>query len=244
MSSPKIALLSPVAESVSPMAVQSVIAAMLKTMDSGLRVEQIGVTDRMLVQSARNLLAKGFLETDCEWAFWWDCDTIVPSDVVAQLYATAQAQNTKFVTGVYYQRLGNHYPVIWKKNPLLEDGREPKLTPQSELGPMNETTNDAYRHFHVFPSPGKKKPFKIDVCGFGCVLTHREMFEKIPYPWFKMISGECSEDFYFCVEAKKAGYQLWADPIPRLGHIGAPGVVYQEDCKFNMSLALPVKQEN
>lgn len=239
----KIALLAPVAESISPSAFQYILAAALKTMESGLRIEQVGVTERTLIQSARNILAKGFLDTDCEWAFWWDCDTIVPPDVVARLHKTAMEQNAKFVTGVYYQRLGKHLPVLWQKSPILEGGGTPRLTPQSELGPTNETTNDAYRHFHVMPSPGKIKPFKADVCGFGCVLTHREMFEKIKYPWFKMISGECSEDFYFCVEAKKAGYQLWADPVPKLGHIGIPQVIYRENCGIDMKMVLPVKQE-
>lgn len=243
MAEPKIAFLSPVAESVAPTAFQSILAAMLKTMDGGLRVEQIGVTERMLVQSARNVLAKGFLDTDCEWAFWWDCDTIVPPDVVLRLYKTAQDCNAKFTTGVYYQRLGHHYPVIWRKNPVLEGGVIPRLTPQEQLGPTNETTNDAYRHFYVFPGPGRTKPFKVDVCGFGCVLMHRELIEKIPYPWFKMISGECSEDFYFCVQAKKAGFELWADPIPRLGHIGPPQVIYRENCNLELKNVMPCKQE-
>jgi len=243
MSAPKIAFLSPVAESISPTAFQHVMAAVLKTMDGGLRVEQLGVTDRMLVQSARNLLAKGFLDTDCEWAFWWDCDTVVPPDVVLRLHKTAVEQTAKFVTGVYYQRLGKHLPTLWRKDPVLGGGIVPQLTPQEELGPANETTNDAYRHFYLLPGPGRTKPFRADVCGFGCVLTHREMFEKIPYPWFKMISGECSEDFYFCVAAKKAGYRLWVDPIPRVGHIGPPQVVYRENCDIELHNVMPVKQE-
>ncbi len=243
MASPKIAFLSPVAESVPASAFQYVMAAAIKAMESGLRIEQIGVTERTLVQSARNILAKGFLDTDCEWAFWWDCDTIVPANVIPQLFKTATEQNAKFVSAIYYQRLGGHFPCIWKKDPILENGESPKFTPQSELGPMNETTNDEYRHFFVMPGPKNTKPFKIDVCGFGCCLTHRSMFEKIAYPYFKIISGECSEDFYFCVEAKKAGFQLWADPIPRLGHIGPAQVIYREHCKIEMKNVASCKQE-
>lgn len=239
MSSPKIAFLSPVAESVPPQAFQHAMAAALKAMDNGIRVEQIGVTEKTLVQSARNILAKGFLETGCEWAFWWDCDVIVPANVIVQLYKTAIECQTKFVTGIYYQRIGDHFPVLWKKNPVLSDGTMPKLGPAP---PTNETNNEAYRHFYLLPGPNNVRPFAADVCGFGCVLTHREMFEKITYPWFKMISGECSEDFYFCVEAKKAGYNLMADPSLRLGHIGPARVVFREDMRPDIKTVLPLKE--
>jgi hypothetical protein len=222
-----VALLCPIAESIPPNVFQYTMAMVSKAAQDGIEISQVGVTERTLIQSARNILATGLMKTDCEWAFWMDADMIFPANTITRLLEVAKQKNTEFVTGIYYQRIGKHNPVLWKKDPETTDGLK---VYSKDLDLSNcQNKNSAYVHHFVAPGPNAKEPFKADVCGFGCVLTHRSMFDKIPYPYFKMISGECSEDFYFCVEAKKAGYQLWADPTLRLGHVGPPKVVFRED---------------
>lgn len=220
-----IALLCPVAETLSPDVFQYTMAAVSRAYKEGYPVEQVGVTKRTLVHSARNILAKGFLETSCEWAFWMDADMVLPPEVIPHLMQVAAEKNAKFVTGIYYQRVGRHNPVLWKKNPKGLDGKE-----IFDYGKKDEL--ESYLHHFIIPQKGAVKPFRADVCGFGCVLTHREMFEKIPHPWFRMVTEKCSEDFWFCVEAKKAGYELWATPKLRIGHIGNPEIVYQEHFNY------------
>lgn len=223
MSRDKVALLCPIGESVSPPVFQYALAAATHAVDNGIEMTDVGVTERTLIQSARNILVDGFLKTDAEWAFWMDADMILPRDVIPRLLATAKAKEAKFVTGVYYQRVGDHLPVLWVKEAQGTDGS--KIRVRVEEGDL---AAEAYRHLHVAPSPGATAPFAVDVCGFGCVLTHRSMFETIPRPWFKMLTGKCSEDFYFSIQAKNHGFQLWADPSLQLGHVGKPQVIYRE----------------
>jgi hypothetical protein len=227
----KLAVLCPVGETVPAPTFQYAMAMVSYASQHGIRIEKVGVTERQLVQTARNVLGKGFLKSDCDWAFWMDSDHIFPAETIVQLMETAIEKNAKFVTGVYYQRVGKFNPVLWKKNPVTSDGKRLYSTPEGGNGKHKDEvmlTKEAYIHHHISPSPDSVNPFRADVCGFGCVLTHKEMFEKMEYPYFKIMTDICSEDFYFCVKAKESGFQLWADPRPRIGHIGAREVVYRE----------------
>ena len=68
--------------------------------------------------------------------------------------------------------------------------------------------------------------FKADYVGFGWVLIQRGVFESIQYPWFapKLLKiGEdledmCSEDVSFCIDARKAGFDIWVNPAIKVGH--------------------------
>ena len=75
----------------------------------------------------------------------------------------------------------------------------------------------------------RRKPFTCDYTGFGWVLIKHGVFEnpEMKYPWFApqmqvFDSGEvqdmCGEDVSFCLEAIKAGYEIWCDPTIRVGH--------------------------
>jgi hypothetical protein len=73
----------------------------------------------------------------------------------------------------------------------------------------------------------RKKLFTVDYTGFGWVLIKKGVFENLEYPWFapKMQvfnSGEvqdmCGEDVSFCLDAKAKGYEIWCDPVIRVGH--------------------------
>lgn len=231
----KLAVLCPVAESVDPVVFQHTMAMISFASQNGVEIKQVGVTKRTLIHSARNALAKGFLSTDCEWAFWMDSDMLLPANAINRLLEVSKSKNSKFVTGIYYQRLGEHLPVLWRKDPVSEDGI------QLISDPKNNDKHEAYRHHYVVPSKDSKEPFKADVCGFGCVLMHRELLEKIPYPYFKTISDECSEDFYFCVQARKFGFELWADPLMVLGHIGDPVIITKNQCMLTQDKLRKIK---
>lgn len=222
----RVAFLCPVAESVNPNVFKHALAMVSYASQNGVRVEFIGVTERVLIEGARNILAKEFKTTECDWAFWMDADMQCPPNTIVKLLHTAKEKNAKFVTGVYYQRVGQHFPVLWRKDPKLLDGRTiPSVRTDSK------DSREAFKHDYIIPTG--VQPIKADVCGFGCVLTHREMFDKIEYPYFKMISDDCSEDFYFCVKAREAGYQLWADPSLELGHMASPAFVTKKDFKLD-----------
>jgi len=226
MSKGKLAFLCPVAEAVDPRVFQKALAIVGQTVKQGYDVEFIGVTERTLIHSARNILANTFVKTDCEWAFWMDSDMDLPVDVIPYMIEKAKQLGAKFLTGVYYQRKGEqHLPVIWRKAPELVDGR--KVEPLAG-------------DLHHFVIPPETTPIRVDVCGFGCVLTHRELFEKIPKPYFD-IQNDLSEDFYFCIKAKAAGFELWADPSFECGHFGDRQRITRKDMVIKDGLKTEIK---
>jgi len=99
--------------------------------------------------------------------------------------------------------------------------------------PVVEKMNDdyfqkhgSYQFIRSQEMTQRKDIFKADYIGFGWVLIKQGVFESIDYPWFapKMIQiGKdlyemCSEDVSFCLDAKKAGYNIWVDPKIKVGH--------------------------
>jgi GT2 family glycosyltransferase len=166
-------------------------------------MHMIGVTERVMIHTARNILAREAIATDCEWVFWADSDMTFPLDTIPKMMKYAEKLGAKMLTGEYYKRLGRMEPVAQ----VVVNGK---------------------RHC-VYPHDNR--PFKIDACGFGCVLTHRSVFEAVDYPYFKYETAgeEVSEDFHFCDKVRKKNIDIWLLPEISCGHIGIPPVVTKKD---------------
>ena len=212
-----VAILIPCGGMVEPRVFQSAIVLTSYANENGYKIRQVGVTESTLIHTARNVLARGFLETDCEWSFWMDSDMILEARTIPALLSWAKKLNVKLVTGVYYQRYGEHVPVI-----LIRDEK-------------NRSYEDVYSHTPILPPEGQKAPFKINRAGFGCMMVHRDVLVALDEPYFKysFISDkkEFSEDFYFCMQAEQAGFELWAIPELTCGHVGQAPVITRADCK-------------
>ena len=109
-----------------------------------------------------------------------------------------------------------------------EDGRTTSIAHWLEEGDFR--SNGGVMNHETLETMGKrKKPFTCDYTGFGWVLIKNGVFEhaEMKYPWFaqKMQvfeSGEvqdmCGEDVSFCLDAIEAGFEIWCDPLIRVGH--------------------------
>lgn len=221
-------ILCPIAETVNPLTFQTAMSAMGYASRNGVKVEYVGVTERTLVDNARNALTKEFLKTKSDWSFWIDADMVIPKETIVKLLTTATEKGAKMVTGIYYQRGRKFWPVCWVRDPKLESGKSVKHINEDEYN-----SNEFLGTFAI-PGPEAKEPFEVNTAGFGCCLIHRSVFESLDEPWFQFINGKCSEDFYFFVNAKKKGFKLLADPSLRIGHVGAPLIVYKENCYEKM----------
>ena len=62
--------------------------------------------------------------------------------------------------------------------------------------------------------------FQVDTIGMGFCLVKREVYEKVPPPWYPWPTVAPSEDFNFCIAARKAGYQINVYTDVKLSHIG------------------------
>lgn len=60
----------------------------------------------------------------------------------------------------------------------------------------------------------------VDASACGGMLVKREVLEAVPEPWFKegQTGDGPGEDFYFSLQARKAGFQGYVDTEVRMGH--------------------------
>ncbi len=219
----EVSIAIPCAQVVDPKTLQSMMALVNHSATHGIDIRHIGITERALIDDARNVLADTFLKSPTEWMFWMDSDMVFDPDTLVKLFNVAEGKNTKMATGIYYQRKGMNYPCVWSRGEDLEESGE-----KTGLCSPKSKTNK-YLGTFVIPHKDKKEPFKVHAAGFGCVLIHRSVFEVLPRPWFQFLKGMCSEDFYFFVNAHDMGFDLWADPTINLGHIGDAPIITKHD---------------
>lgn len=212
----------PCAQVVDPKTLQSMLAMVNYSAQKGIKINHIGITERCLVDDARNTLTEGFLKSPTEWLFWMDSDMTFPGDTLVKLFDLAEKKDAKMVTGIYYQRKGMNYPCIWSRGEVTENNNT------TGMGGIKGKDN-RYAGSFLMIHPDKKEPFEVHAAGYGCVLVHRTVYEMMDRPWFQFVKNTCSEDFYFFVNAHDLGFKLWADPTIDLGHIGDAPVITKAD---------------
>jgi len=158
-----------------------------------------GITDRMYTHSAENQLVKDTLaESKFTHLFFTESDMVLPPDAIALLLQVDQP----IVSGVYFLRNGNGQPCLYVK----------AVYSKQEPWPHTPVTR--------FP---EDKPFKLGrkggCPGFGCVLFKREVFEKIPYPWFDLNEKHYGSDMYFYTKAFESDFEVWVHPKVLCGQI-------------------------
>jgi hypothetical protein len=173
------------------------------------KVGGAGISDRTYTMTAQNNLVEEMLATpDFTHIFMTEMDMILPHDCIVKLLAL----DKDMASGVYFLRHGSQagrgQPCLYKKSPLREAVRSAKNQLQFGHSPVA-----------LFP---QNMPFRIDCSGLGCLLIKREVFGRVPYPWFdlkaKAREGTPQDkigygsDIYFHTKARLAGVELWVDP--------------------------------
>ena len=142
------------------------------------------------VDQVRNLIASCGVKFD--YLFAVDSDISFPQDTLQRLLD----DDKDIVSGLYIQRIpGTHHLELYKNGRLV-------YSDIKDLG-----------------------LFEIDSCGFGCVLIKSEVLRNIKYPYFVYKSAinheeTLSEDTYFCIKAREAGFSVWADTKILCSHHG------------------------
>jgi len=148
--------------------------------------------DGSLVHKARTNIVKKVLDSDCTHLLFIDHDMIFRPEVVDKLLA-----EDKDIIGADYNM--RKFPLTTTVKCHDEDG---KL--------LFERQNKVYECVAV---------------GTGFMLIKTSIFSKIPKPWFFFKHDEdgetvIGEDMWFCNQARKAGFKVFADPTINVGHIG------------------------
>jgi hypothetical protein len=169
----------------------------------GLKVYQMGVTERMVVHWARNELArqaKGHINEYTGERFthilWLDDDSLFNPDMLVYL---ARHKDLDVLSALYFGRTQRHLPVVYVK----------------------DDSGDKYKHFPLIEVPPNL--CEVDAIGFGACLMRMDVLDRMAEPWFSF--KEAGEDIYFCVHAKEQGVRIWCDGSYMLGHIGEQHVV-------------------
>jgi len=162
----------------------------------------------------RNELAEKALEVGAEWFLWLDSDQVMPDGALWRLLSWEK----KFVAACVFQKgyESKTLPVFYKKSLEAEDEGAYRVC-------FDAVLRYHYKHTHIAPMqpegiilPAQGALLELDACGFGCVLIHREVFEKIEPPWFMW--DKSSEDLFFCRKAKEAGFEIYGDMGCVVGH--------------------------
>lgn len=159
------------------------------------------------LDTLRNDLARMALEDkQVTHLLWLDSDCIMeepkdPNDAIAKLLAC----NVPVVSGLYRAKKSKGlYPyAMWAKHPTAD-----------------------YGYIDIPKWTGNF--ISVDAVGFGFCLIRREVFEKIPPPWFVWDKPTPSEDFAFCKKIRDAGYEIKVYTDVMLSHEGAMKVLCKD----------------
>lgn len=159
------------------------------------------------LDTLRNDLARMALEDkQVTHLLWLDSDCIIeePADV-NEAVAKLLACNAPVVSGLYRAKKAKGlYPyAMWAKHPTAD-----------------------YGYIDIPKWTGNF--ISVDAIGFGFCLVRREVFEKIPAPWFVWDKPTPSEDFAFCKKIRDAGYEIKVYTDVKLSHEGMMKVLCKD----------------
>lgn len=153
-------------------------------------------------------------EFEYDYIMWIDSDQVFqPQNLIKLLN-----WNKDIVCGMYMMQDNINYAVVpnMNKNDVLKKGSYTFLN----RAKVKEWKENRPNSIH-----------KVDYCGMGFMLVKKGVFEKLEFPWFRstetiiedkernvVIRDTNSEDYYFCCEARRLGFDVWVDPEVIVGH--------------------------
>jgi hypothetical protein len=154
----------------------------------------------------RNYTAVQAINNKSDYLLMVDDDMVFNEDLLDCLIA-----NGKDICGVAYHSRGSTAKI--------------KIVPSGEIMAVAEVDRGKYIDLEKETDPKYKDTFECYAVGTGIILIKCEIFRKIARPWFEFTyfeNGKCKEgeDWNFCFKAKDAGFKIWTDPKPSIGHLG------------------------
>lgn len=165
------------------------------------------------VARARNCIACAMLEGGYDYVLMVDNDEVLPKDALVNLLESEQSYSLGhcMVVGYCLSRPATQMNV---------SGR----TTAFKFGGKSYVVEDAYTAEEIksLCDSGVKK-MQIRGSGLGCALIHREVFEKMTYPYFMWKEygnkTQLSEDLYFCGKFREIAKPIFLDTRVACGHM-------------------------
>lgn len=137
------------------------------------------------VDVARNRLVKDAREMNAKYIFMLDSDQYPERNTAIQEMLSLQLP---IVSGLYFSK--KQCAAMWVATPDRQSFQAIAQYPENAL-------------------------IEVDVVGAGCLLIDMRVFDHLQYPWFvweiddpAIQAGKFSEDFHWCIAARKAGYKI------------------------------------
>lgn len=161
---------------------------------------------------SREYLVNAALEGGADYILFLDSDQTVPSDLLIRMGAWMD-KGADIVTTLIFRKDPPYQPCVFASSIELENG-------QISLQYCDIANQDL------------TKPFYVANCGLGCAMIRKEVFQKIPQPWFLPVPYT-GEDIAFLHKAtQKYGYKIICDPTIEIGHIGYKNFTRKDYLKY------------
>ena len=145
---------------------------------------------------ARNKIAESAIKYNFDYVLMVDSDIILPADTLVKML-----DDPKEVCLGCYPRKNTKTGVF----EIFKLGQKDYI--------------ETFNYDELVEKQGK---IEIKGGGFGCVMIKVDILKNLSYPYFRYVeyeNGEClSEDNYFCSNATKAGYKIYAETDVICGH--------------------------
>jgi len=190
---PRIAWCIPVNRDIDPKVYQNHMGALSYTLIKNVaRVEHFIMPVGKVIDKARNITALAALKQNPTHLFWVDQDVKIWPHAIEKLLA----HKKKIVAGIYYVKGYPYHPCMFKKD-------------------MSQASYNKYNYMDNY-TEGLNS---VDLTGFGCMLIETEVFRDLPYPWFRILRTNTTEDVYFCELALIHNYNIYVDTNIKCRHI-------------------------
>ena len=139
---------------------------------------------------------------DYDYLMWIDSDTIFkPSQIIDLI-----KHKRDIVSGLCIFD-GKHFAVVKKSDEIYFKKKH------------------IFKHMTKDDIKNQNTLIEASFVGFGFILIKKGVFESMDYPWFRplnikigKVNQYSTEDYGFCVNARKLGYKIYADPKVIVGH--------------------------
>lgn len=169
----------------------------------------LAVSERVIIDRARNGIANEALKADADYLLFIDDDMTFEPDALNRLIE----RDKDIVAGMFFGR-------VEPSMHLTFEYRRDSITGQNQY--------EKYDIDKLLEHEEKGECFECYATGTGFTLINtrvlKAMAEEDPEkPFFETRErgeNKCSEDVFFCDRAQKLGFKVWCDTQVKVGHIG------------------------